>query len=192
MSRIVTLLGSILTLLLFSTVTLAQEYRVQPGDTLRIEVAEDASLNRVVLVAPDGRIAFPSAGSFRVSGLNITQIQSALRGRLSTSFVTPPNVFVGLEGLAPEREPRVIGVFVVGEGTTVGRIELEPGTTLMQAIAQFGGFTNFAAVKRIQLRRGADVYTINYDAILDGRSQNGAVRMRDGDVIVVPQRKLFE
>ena len=62
----------------------------------------------------------------------------------------------------------------------------------MQAIAQFGGFTNFAAVKRLQLRRGADVYTINYDAILDGSSQNGAVRMRDGDVIVVPQRKLFE
>ena len=192
MSRIVTFLGSILTLIFLSTVTFAQEYRVQPGDTLRIEVAEDASLNRVVLVAPDGRVAVPSVGSFRVSGLNITQIQSALRGRLASNFVTPPNVFVGLEGLAPEREPRVIDVFVVGEGTSVGRIELEPGTTLMQAIAQFGGFTNFAAVKRIQLRRGADVYAINYNSILDGSSQNGAVRMRDGDVIVIPQRKLFE
>lgn len=192
MSRIITFFGSILTLILLSSVSFAQEYRVQPGDTLRIEVAEDSSLNRVVLVAPDGRIAIPSAGSFRVSGLNITQIQSTLRGRLATSFVTPPNVFVGIEGLAPEREPRVIGVFVVGEGTSVGRIELEPGTTLMQAIAQFGGFTNFAAVKRLQLRRGAEIYSINYEAILDGTSQNGAVRMRDGDVIVVPQRKLFE
>lgn len=192
MSRIVTLLGSLLTLMLFSTITLAQEYRVQPGDTLRIEVAEDASLNRVVLVAPDGRIALPGTGNVRASGLTTAQIQSTLTNRLAASFVSPPSVFVGIEGLAPEREPRTIGIFVVGEGATVGRIEIEPGTNLMQAIAQFGGFTNFAAVKRIQLRRGSDVYNINYNSILDGSSENGAVRMRDGDVIVIPQRKLFE
>jgi polysaccharide export outer membrane protein len=128
----------------------------------------------------------------RASGLTIAQIQSALTGQLSANFVSPPSVFVGVEGLAPEREPRLIGIFVVGEGNSVGRVEIRPGTTLLQAIAQFGGFTNFAAVKRIQLRRGADVYAINYNDILDGTSPNGAVRMQAGDVIVIPQRKLFE
>ena len=192
MSRIATFVGSFLTLILFSTVTFAQEYRVQPGDSLRIEVVEDASLNRVVLVAPDGRIALPGTGSVRASGLTIAQIQSTLTSQLSSNFVSPPSVFVGVEGLAPEREPRLIGIFVVGEGNTVGRVEISPGTTLLQAIAQFGGFTNFAAVKRIQLRRGAEVFTINYDSILDGSSPNGDVRMRAGDVIVIPQRKLFE
>ncbi|MFT6076388.1 MAG: polysaccharide export outer membrane protein [Yoonia sp.] len=192
MSRIATFVGSILTLMLFSTVTFAQDYRVQPGDSLRVEVVEDASLNRVVLVSPDGRIALPGTGSVRASGLTIAQIQSALTSQLSASFVSPPSVFVGIEGLAPEREPRLIGIFVVGEGNTVGRVEIRPGTTLLQAIAQFGGFTNFAAVKRIQMRRGADVYTINYNEILDGTSPNGAVRMHAGDVIVIPQRKLFE
>ncbi len=192
MSRIATFLGSVLTLMLFSTITLAQEYRVQPGDTLRVEVVEDASLNRVVLVAPDGRFALPGAGSVRASGLTISQIQANLTSRLAANFVTPPNVFVGIEGLAPERDPRTIAIFVVGEGNTVGRVEIAPGTNLMQAIAQFGGFTNFAAVKRIQLRRGSEVFNINYNSILDGSSTNGAVRMREGDVIVIPQRKLFE
>lgn len=192
MSRIATFLGSVLTLMLFSTITLAQEYRVQPGDTLRVEVVEDASLNRVVLVAPDGRFALPGAGSVRASGLTISQIQANLASRLAANFVTPPNVFVGIEGLAPERDPRTIAIFVVGEGNTVGRVEIAPGTNLMQAIAQFGGFTNFAAVKRIQLRRGSEVFNINYNSILDGSSTNGAVRMREGDVIVIPQRKLFE
>jgi polysaccharide export outer membrane protein len=192
MSRIATFVGSILTLMLFSTVTFAQEYRVQPGDSLRVEVVEDASLNRVVLVAPDGRISLPGTASVRASGLTIAQIQSALTSQLSPSFVSPPSVFVGVEGLAPEREPRLIGIFVVGEGNTVGRVEIRPGTKLLQAIAQFGGFTNFAAVKRIQLRRGAEVYTINYESILDGSSPNGDVRMLAGDVIVIPQRKLFE
>lgn len=192
MSRFVTFVGSFLTLILFSTITLAQEYRIQPGDTLRIEVVEDPTLDRVVLVSPDGRIALPGTGTVRASGLTVTQVQSALTSRLASSFVTPPNVFVGLEGLAPEEEDPVVAIFVVGEGTNVGRIELEPGTNLMQAIAQFGGFTNFAAVKRIQLRRGTDIYTINYNDILNGTSNNGRVRMHEGDVIVVPQRKLFE
>ena len=192
MSRIATLLGSVLTLMLFSTIALAQEYRVQPGDTLRVEVVEDTSLNRVVLVSPDGRIALPGTGSFRASGLTVAQVQSALTSRLSANFVSPPSVFVGLEGLAPEGDEPVVAIFVVGEGTTVGRVELEPGTNLMQAIAQFGGFTNFAATKRIQLRRGTEVFSINYEEILDGTSTNGAVRMHEGDVIVIPQRKLFE
>lgn len=194
MIRITTFFGLILTLVTFSTVSTAQEYRVQPGDTLRVEVAEDDSLNRIVLVAPDGRISLPGTGSMRASGLTIGQIQSSLASRLEASFVNKPNVFVGVEGLAEEIivEDPILAIFVVGEGANVGRIELEPGTTLMQAIAQFGGFTNFAAVKRIQLRRGANLYTMDYNAILSGSNQNGMMRMQQGDVIVIPQRKLFE
>ncbi|MCK0093965.1 polysaccharide export protein [Yoonia sp. F2084L] len=192
MIRFVTFLGSVLTIMLFSTATIAQEYRVQPGDTLRIEVIEDASLNRSVLVSPDGSISVPGAGALRAGGLTLAQIQANLAGRLEDSFVSRPSVFVGLEALAPEEDDPVTNIFVVGEATTVGRIELEPGSTLLQAFAEFGGFTNFAAIKRIQLRRGSEIYTIDYNKILDGSSRNGAVRMREGDVIIIPQRKLFE
>ncbi|MEL6838760.1 MAG: polysaccharide biosynthesis/export family protein [Pseudomonadota bacterium] len=192
MTRFTTFLGCFIALFLISTKTIAQEYRVQPGDTLRVEVVEDTSLNRTLLVSPDGRIALPGAGALRVNGLTIEQIQSALAQRLAPGFVNPPNVFVDIQALAPEEEDPVTAIFVVGEANNVGRIELEPGTTLLQAFAQFGGFTNFAAVKRIQLRRGAEIYNIDYNKILDGSSRNGSVRMREGDVIVIPQRKLFE
>lgn len=192
MTRFTAFLGSILTLILISTVAAAQDYRVQPGDTLRVEVVQDDSLNRLLLVSPDGRVSLPGAGALRVSGLTIEQIQAALTARLEASFVSTPDVFVGIEGLAPEEEDPVIAIFVVGEATTVGRIELEPGSTLLQAFAQFGGFTNFAATRRIQLRRGSEIYTIDYNQILTGNSRNGSARMREGDVIIIPQRKLFE
>jgi polysaccharide export outer membrane protein len=60
-----------------------------------------------------------------------------------------------------------------------------------------GGFTRFAATKRVQLRRtdanGAEtIYPLNYDAIEAGTSPNGAAVLVDGDVIMVPQRRLFE
>lgn len=200
MTRILMLLGSLLTLMFVTTTAMAQEYRVKSGDILRIEVIEDASLNRTVLVSPDGRISLPGAGAVRAAGLTIEQIQAALTAQLAAGFAVTPNVFVGIDQLAPVLPPRpsqpvpdpVIAIFVMGEAKNVGKIELTPGTTMLQAFAQFGGFTNFAATKRIQLRRGSDIYTISYDAILEGTSPNGSVTLLEGDVIVVPQRTLFE
>jgi polysaccharide export outer membrane protein len=196
MNRIATFIGSMILLLtaVVATTAAAQEYRVQPGDTLRIEVIEDTSLNRLALVSPDGRISLPGAGAVRVSGRTIEQIQISLTSQLEPSFVNTPTVFVAIEQLAARTPvtPRVTSIFVVGEANSVGRVELEPGTTLLQAFAQFGGFTNFAATTRIQLHRGSEIYNINYDAIIAGQSTNGAVELREGDVIIIPQRRLFE
>ena len=111
-----------------------------------------------------------------------------------------PNVFVSIEQLAERRPvtPRepvpdpVITVYVVGEVSNPGRIEVTPGTNVLQMFAIMGGFTNFAATKRIQLRRGGTVVAnMNYDVIERGGA-GGQTTLTDGDVIVVPQRKLFE
>ena len=41
-----------------ATMAVAQSgYQIQPGDTLQVEVLEDPSLNRSVLVLPDGTIS---------------------------------------------------------------------------------------------------------------------------------------
>lgn len=197
MFRISTLLGSFLALILCVTTATAQNYRVRPGDTLRIEVIEDSNLDRTVLVAPDGRISLPGTGQVRAGGRTMLQIQRSLTAQLAPNFANPPNVHVSLEELrptvpSPPAEDPVTAVFVTGEIKNAGRVELEPGTTLLQAIAQFGGFTNFAATKRVQLHRSAKIYTVNFDAILKGTSPNGTVRLREGDVIIVPQRRLFE
>jgi len=36
------------------------------------------------------------------------------------------------------------------------------------------------------------IYNVNYDAIEAGQGSQGSITLRDGDVIVVPQRRLFE
>lgn len=185
----------------FSSAADAQDnYRVRAGDVLRVEVIEDPSLNRSVLVSPDGRIALPLAGAIQARGRTIEQIEAVLTAQLAPSFANTPTVFVGIERLFEPREriplppapDPVITIHVLGEAGQTGKIELAPGTTLLQAFAEFGGFSNFAATKRIQLRRGDTIYEINYDAILTGESPNGQVTVAEGDVIIVPQRKLFE
>ena len=175
-------------------------YRVRAGDVLRVEVIEDPTLNRSVLVSPDGRIAVPLAGAIVARGRTIEQIEATLAAALAPNFANPPSVFVGIERLfepreriplPPEPDP-VVTIYVIGEAGRTGKIEVEPGTTLLQAFAEFGGFSNFAATKRIQLRRGETIYEIDYEAILAGVSPNGQVAVAEGDVIVVPQRRLFE
>lgn len=178
----------------------AQGYQIRAGDTLRIEVLEDSSLNRTVLVAPDGRISLPQAGTLSVRGQSVEAVQSNLTQRLASNFANTPNVFVSIEQLAerrpvtpraPEPDP-VITIYVVGEVSNPGRVEVAPGTNVLQMFAIMGGFTNFAATKRIQLRRnGTVVANMNYDLIELG-TPGGQTTLVDGDVIVVPQRKLFE
>lgn len=194
-----------LSVLVGTGATAQDTYRIRPGDVLRIEVLEDATLNRSVLVSPDGRISVPLAGSVLAAGNPIEAVQRALTTQLSPNFAAPPSVFVSVERLA-ERVPAgpaapvvipTITIYVLGEVGGAGKLEVEPGTTVLQLFAQIGGFTRFAATSRIQLRRvdanGAEtVYPLDYTAIEAGANPNGQATLLDGDVIVVPQRRLFE
>jgi polysaccharide export outer membrane protein len=205
MRMIYTTLCAAFILICLTTVSFAQGYGVRPGDSLRIEVLEDPSLNRTVLVAPDGRISVPSAGTLRVRGMTVDTIERNLTQRLSGNFASEPNVFVGLQAIAEPKPvaprgpvaPQTISIFVMGESNRPGKIEVEPGTTMLQMFAEMGGFTKFAAIKRIQLRRTdprskkETIFRLNYRAIEEGGAGSKTV-MQDGDVIVVPQRRLFE
>ncbi|MEP1356280.1 MAG: polysaccharide biosynthesis/export family protein [Tateyamaria sp.] len=187
-----------------ATVATAQsEYNVRPGDSLAIEVLEDASLNRSVVVLPDGRFNFPFAGSIQAAGRNATQIQSAISQGITSNFATTPTVFVTVRPVAgsfaptPTTSAGTIDVYFLGEINSPGVVSVKPGTTLLQAIAISGGVTRFAAVKRVQLRRTnrqtgvQNVITLNYKALANGTASN-AIELKDGDVILVPERRLFE
>ncbi|MEL6570601.1 MAG: polysaccharide biosynthesis/export family protein [Pseudomonadota bacterium] len=200
-------LAAIVAMVLTTAATAQNTYKIRNGDILRVEVIEDPSLNRTVLVSPDGRISMPLTGAIRAAGKSIEDIQSELASGLTASFAARPNVFVAVERLAERRAVTVapaapvpdptMDIFVMGEVGKPGKVTLEPGATILQAFAQMGGFTRFAASSRVQLRRPAadgseEVYTLDYKAIEQGRSNAGSTVLAPGDVIVVPQRRLFE
>ena len=73
---------------------------------------------------------------------------------------------------------------------------MEQRLNLMQAIAVAGGFSPFAAKQRIQLRRKIDgvesLYVFNYNDFFSGTNFENNINLRPGDVIIVPERGLFE
>jgi polysaccharide export outer membrane protein len=190
-----------MTMILLSPMALAQEYKVKPGDMLQVEVLEDPSLNRQVLVLPDGSVSFPMAGTLKASGKSVPEIKSALSSAMASNFVTPPTVYVGLSSLgtpkSSDKSAGTIDVYVLGEVGKPGKYEIKRGTTILQFVAEMGGFTKFAATKRIQVwgtdSTGQQVsYKFNYAALSKGAVLSNNREIRSGDTIIVPQRRLFE
>lgn len=208
-----TLIGLLLAVLLAPAALAQSGYRIQSGDVLQMEVLEDPSLNRSLLVLPDGNVSLPLVGSVRAAGQSIDGLRNAISSALAPNFAAAPTVFLTVGQLNPVsqavtnaaaqaaaanvRPYGTVAVYAVGEVNTPGRLDIQTGTTLLQFLAESGGLTRFAATKRIQLRRadkktGTEaVYNFNYKAVQKG-AKAPVIVLHDGDVIVVPERRLFE
>ena len=182
---------------LAGTATAQSNYRIQPGDTLQVEVLEDEALGRNVLVLPDGSISFPLAGSVQAGGRTVDSVARTIASRLAGDFAVEPTVLVSVAALG-EEDRGLMDVYIIGEANQPGLREVEPGMTLLQFLAASGGLSRFAAEKRIQLRRvdpqtGQErVYRFNYRTMGGNDSISGTTVLAPGDVIVVPERRLFE
>jgi polysaccharide export outer membrane protein len=188
---------ALLTLVLAAPMALAQAagYRIQPGDVLSVTVLEDETLNRQALVLPDGRISVPLAGTIRASNQTVESVEKIIADRLASNFAVRPNVFVSVTTV--NEDGLTFPIYVLGRVSDPGLREVETGTNLLQAVALAGGLDRFAATKRIQLRRrGADgqeqIFVFNYKAVERGAAIESMITMREGDVILVPERRLFE
>jgi polysaccharide export outer membrane protein len=187
----------LLLLLLGSSGTaLAQSAALQPGDPVNISVYQDPKLDRTVIVGPTGMISFPLAGQIRAGGLTPAQLENVLRQRLKGRFTEEPDVTVGLAALRSPEEDLKPRIFITGEVLRPGFYVMRTRRDLMQAIAEAGGFSPFAATRRIQVRRKIDgaesIFVFNYNDFFSGVNLADNIVLRVGDVIIVPEKGLFE
>jgi polysaccharide export outer membrane protein len=181
------------------TATVAHAQTLKPGDTLSISVMQDPKLDRTVIVDPTGQIGFPLAGHFRVRGLSPQAVENILKDKLKSNYKDESlDVTVVLANAikdVPEEDLKP-KVFITGEILRPGSYVVRQQTTLMQAIALAGGLGPFAAKRRIMVRRrggpGEDIFMFDYRAYEAGQDLEGNITLRAGDVIMVPERGLFE
>ena len=119
-----------------------QSYALQPGDKIGVSVWQDPTLNRDIVVAPDGMISFPLVGHIRAAGMTIPALEKELSKRLRKNYQTEPQVTVTLSEV---KEGAGSQVFITGEVNRPGPYSIQPGTSVMQAIALSGGLGKFAA-----------------------------------------------
>ena len=170
---------------------------LKPGDTLAISVLQDPKLDRTVIVDSGGQIAFPLAGHIRAEGLSAQGLENVLKSRLQKNYKDESlDVTVALANLTSPEDDLKPKVFVTGEVLRPGPYVVRQRTTLMQAISLAGGLGPFAAKRRVQVRRqtatGETIFMFDYRAYEAGQDLEGNISLRAGDVILVPERGLFE
>ena len=181
-------------------ITGASAQTLKSGDNLSITVLQDPKLDRNVTVDPSGEIAFPLAGHIRARGLTPLALENILKAKLNNNYKDENLDVTVAVASAPKDIPEEDlkpKVFITGEVIRPGSYVVRQPTTLMQAIALAGGVGPFAAKQRIQVRRrggGGDetIYMFNYKAYEAGADLEGNIRLRAGDVIMVPERGLFD
>jgi polysaccharide export outer membrane protein len=181
-------------LLLGGLVTTATAQTLRPGDTIEISIFQDPKLDRRVLIGPDGMIAFPLAGHLKAGGVSPQAVENELRNRLQKNYSDRLDITVSLVSTASteDNKPKF---FMTGEVNKPGTYVLTNRINIMQAIAQAGGLGTFAARQRIQIHRKIDgvesIFTFDYASFEAGTNLTGNIDVRGGDVIVVPERGLF-
>ena len=173
---------------------------LKTGDSLSISVLQDPKLDRTVVIDPTGQIAFPLAGHIRARGLSAVALENILKEKLKSNYKDDNLDVTVAVANAPKDIPEEDlkpKVFITGEVIRPGSYVVRQPTTLMQAIALAGGVGPFAAKRRIQVRRrvsGGDetIFMFNYKAYEAGEDLEGNIPLRAGDVIMVPERGLFD
>lgn len=179
----------------------AQNYRLRSGDVLDVTVWQDPKLNRQIVVGPDGFVSFPLAGRFKAGGQTTAAVEDALKARLQKQFTTELDVTVSFvqseKRELKDAKEREFTVYVTGEVAKPGAfIVPKRPPTVLQAIALSGGLGPFAAARRIHVVRRVSgeeiILPFNYRLYEKGRDLEGNITLRNGDVVVVPERGLFE
>src|SRR5215831_9657178 len=112
-------------------------YVVGDSDVLHVNVWKEPEVSQTVVVRTDGNISLPLINEVRVSGMTPLQIQDLVAEKLK-GFLTNPQVTVTVIEIRSKR------AFITGEVARPGTYSLNAQTTVLQLIAQAGGFTPFA------------------------------------------------
>jgi polysaccharide biosynthesis/export protein len=161
------------------------DYLIGPGDTLQISVWKEPELSiPSVVVRPDGRITLPLIKEVDVGGQTPRQAEGVITERIG-KFITDPNVTVVVAAMNSKK------VYLIGAVKKEGALAYTHGLTVMQALGEAGGLTDYAKRKKIYILRteNGKEYRLdfNYEDVMRCQRMEQNVALLPGDTIVIPQ-----
>lgn len=163
-------------------------YQLRPSDIIEITFPISPEFNQTVTLQPDGYISLRDLGDLYVQGQTVPKLTEMLY-RAYGSFLHDPVINVELRDF---EKPYFIAS---GQFGHPGKYELRDDTTVAEAVAIAGGFTEKAKHSEvIVFRRTADGWSeakrIDVKRMLASRNLGEDIHIRPGDLVYVPQNKL--
>lgn len=176
-----------------------KEYKIQPFDKLDIKIFANDGFKLVdvsqlgfanistftYLVEFDGQVKLPTIGRIEISGKTIREAESFLENKYKEFFVDP---FVVISVM----NKRVI---IFSGGAATGRVLplLNENYTLIEALAEAGGLSDFSKAHRIKLLRGdlnnPQVFMFNISDLKDMKTAN--FLLQSNDIIYVEAKPKY-
>lgn len=150
------------------------DYRLGPGDTLRIVVFNEERLSGQFDIGPRGTIAFPLAGDVPADGKTTTEFAAALTTVLQDGLVREPRLTVEVVKYRP--------FYLMGEVGSPGTYPFTPGLTVQNAVAAAGDFSYRASRKRVFIRHAGEPGEREYPL-------TSTTLIRPGDTVRIPERR---
>ena len=161
------------------------DYRLVPGDKLRIEVYKDTQLSQTLQIRPDGKITLPLVGDLPAAGRTSNELREAITASLR-EYNESPNLGDMVTVIVLETVPPT--VYVMGEVNNPGPQPLTGQVSVLQALATAGGFKDFAKTRDIRIQRkgpaGLTTLYFDYKDAVNGRGK--VIYLQPGDTIIVP------
>ncbi len=149
------------------------DYRLGPGDLLRVVVFGHEDLSGEFEVKGSGHVSLPLIREVKAEGLTLRQFEQAVIDSLKPDFLLNPRVSVDVLNYSP--------FYIIGEVKRPGSYPYVNGMKVVNAIALAGGYTYRATENEVLITRERDA----------GRKQEPADHQTvvlPGDVIEVPER----
>jgi polysaccharide biosynthesis/export protein len=157
-----------------------QDFLIRDTDTVNVRVYQQDSITTNQRVRPDGRIVVPMAGEFIARGKKPADLGREIQDKLKGVLVTPV-VTVSVEQSAQ------ISVSVVGQVKNAGAFQMDPGSSVLHALASAGGLSDYASEDLIFVLRRSLPQRIRFKFadLRNGDKSSIGFGLQAGDVVVV-------
>jgi protein involved in polysaccharide export with SLBB domain len=156
-----------------------------PGDKLELTVFYgNHEAKQTYTLDGSGQMEVRYIGTVSAGGKTVRNVQEEIRSRLADGYLNDPVVQLTVV------EINSLKCSVFGQVARSGMIKFTPGMTIVEAIAQSGGFSPLARKNMVKVTRLLDgnkeTYKIPVEMIAEGKRPN--FPMMPGDEVFVPER----
>ncbi|MBV8758541.1 MAG: polysaccharide export protein [Deltaproteobacteria bacterium] len=156
-----------------------------PGDKLQLTIFNGATTsNATYTLDGSGQMEVQYIGTVAAGGKSPGTVKDEIQKRLADGYLRDPVVSLTV------LEINSLHCSVLGQVAKSGSIKFSPGLTIVDAIAESGGFTPLARKNMVKVTRKIEgkkeTYKIPVEAIGEGRRPN--FPLMPGDEIFVPER----
>lgn len=152
-----------------------------PGDKLELTIYYGSKETKATYTLDSaGQMEVQFIGTVDARNKTKKDVQREIQTRLADGFLKEPVVSLTVV------EINSLRCTVSGQVVRNGDIKFTPGMSIVEAIAQSGGFTPLARKNMVKVTRAGETYRIPVEMIAEGRRPNFPIM--PGDRIFVPER----